>query len=89
MSYQDAHNLLCRPETQWSDGLSFADELRVCHLAGDTGVIVTDYPRECKPFYMRANSGGKTVACFDLLWPRVGELVGGSLREHRHEILRR
>lgn len=50
--------------------------------------FVTDYPANQKPFYMRVNdttdaSKGATVACFDLLVPRVGELVGGSLREER------
>lgn len=46
-------------------------------------VFVTDYPSILKPFYMRANDDDKTVACFDLLMPHLGELVGGSLREER------
>jgi asparaginyl-tRNA synthetase len=52
-------------------------------------VIVYDYPREIKAFYMRLNEDGKTVAAMDLLVPRVGELVGGSQREERHEVLER
>lgn len=52
-------------------------------------VFVTDYPVALKPFYMRLNDDGKTVACFDLLVPRVGELVGGSLREERLSHLER
>ncbi|EPQ52046.1 asparaginyl-tRNA synthetase [Gloeophyllum trabeum ATCC 11539] len=52
-------------------------------------VFVTDYPIELKPFYMRLNDDGKTVACFDLLVPHVGELVGGSLREERLDLLKR
>ncbi|KAH7873036.1 uncharacterized protein C8R40DRAFT_1150610 [Lentinula edodes] len=54
-------------------------------------VFVMDYPRGVKPFYMRVNGDKKnmeTVACFDLLVPRVGELVGGSVREERYEVLR-
>jgi asparaginyl-tRNA synthetase len=46
-------------------------------------VFVTDYPTTLKPFYMRLNDDGRTVGCFDLLVPRIGELVGGSLREER------
>ncbi len=46
-------------------------------------VFLTDYPREIKPFYMRANDDGKTVAAMDLLVPRIGELIGGSQREER------
>ncbi|GBE85334.1 hypothetical protein BKA93DRAFT_735456 [Sparassis latifolia] len=51
-------------------------------------VFVTDYPAILKPFYMRMNDDGKTVACFDLLIPHMGELAGGSLREERHEVLK-
>ena len=50
-------------------------------------VFVTDYPTSLKPFYMRANDDNKTVACFDLLVPHVGELVGGSVREERPLVL--
>lgn len=50
-------------------------------------IFVTDYPSAIKPFYMRQNDDGKTVACFDLLVPHVGELVGGSLREERPTLL--
>ena len=50
-------------------------------------VIVFNYPKEIKPFYMRLNDDDKTVAAMDLLVPRVGELVGGSQREERLELL--
>ncbi|MDO8944814.1 MAG: asparagine--tRNA ligase [Desulfobacterales bacterium] len=52
-------------------------------------VIVYDYPREIKAFYMRLNDDGKTVAAMDLLVPRVGELIGGSQREERYDVLER
>ncbi len=51
-------------------------------------VFVTDYPKEIKAFYMRLNDDGKTVAAADLLVPGVGELVGGSQREERLDVLR-
>lgn len=50
-------------------------------------VFLTDYPKEIKAFYMRLNDDGKTVAASDLLVPGIGELVGGSQREERLEIL--
>lgn len=50
-------------------------------------VIVRDYPKEIKAFYMRLNDDGKTVAAMDVLVPRIGELIGGSQREERYDIL--
>ena len=54
---------------------------------GGTPVFVTDYPKDIKAFYMRLNDDGKTVAAMDLLVPGVGELIGGSQREERLEVL--
>ena len=51
-------------------------------------VIVFDYPREIKAFYMRQNSDSKTVAAMDLLVPKVGEIIGGSQREERLDVLK-
>ena len=51
-------------------------------------VIVRDYPKEIKAFYMRMNEDGKTVAAMDVLVPRIGELIGGSQREERYEVLK-
>lgn len=51
-------------------------------------LFLTDYPKEIKAFYMRQNDDGKTVAACDLLVPTVGELVGGSQREERYDILK-
>lgn len=50
-------------------------------------VFVTDYPKEIKAFYMRLNDDGKTVAAMDMLVPGVGELIGGSQREERPDLL--
>ena len=50
-------------------------------------VILTDYPREIKSFYMRCNEDGKTVRAMDVLVPRIGEIIGGSQREERHDVL--
>lgn len=50
-------------------------------------VIVTDYPKEIKAFYMRVNEDNKTVRAMDVLVPRIGEIIGGSQREERHDVL--
>ncbi len=50
-------------------------------------VFVTDYPKEIKAFYMRINDDGKTVAAMDLLVPGIGEIIGGSQREERLDVL--
>lgn len=54
-----------------------------------TPVIVYNYPVQCKAFYMRLNDDNKTVAAMDVLVPRVGELMGGSQREERLDVLER
>ena len=50
-------------------------------------VVVTDYPADIKAFYMYVNDDGRTVRAMDVLVPRLGEIVGGSQREHRHHVL--
>jgi asparaginyl-tRNA synthetase len=51
-------------------------------------VFITDYPKDIKAFYMRANDDGKTVAAMDLLVPGIGEIIGGSQREERYDVLK-
>ena len=50
-------------------------------------VIVYDYPKDIKAFYMRLNDDGQTVAAMDVLAPGIGEIIGGSQREERLEVL--
>jgi asparaginyl-tRNA synthetase len=50
-------------------------------------VILYDYPAKIKAFYMRMNNDGRTVRAMDVLVPKVGEIIGGSQREERHEVL--
>ncbi len=61
----------------------------LCEEHFKTPVIVYDYPKEIKAFYMRLNDDDRTVAAMDLLVPRVGELIGGSQREERLDVLER
>lgn len=71
----------------WGKALQSEHERWIAEHLADGPVFVTDYPASLKPFYMRLNNDGKTVACFDLLVPHLGELVGGSLREERLGLL--
>jgi asparaginyl-tRNA synthetase len=73
--------------TTWGSSLQSEHERYLASEYCGRPVFVTDYPKDLKPFYMRANEDGKTVGCFDLLLPGIGELVGGSLREERYAIL--
>ncbi|MBO7722347.1 MAG: asparagine--tRNA ligase, partial [Thermoguttaceae bacterium] len=52
-------------------------------------VILYNYPRTIKPFYMYVNDDGKTVRAMDVLVPKIGEIIGGSEREYRLDVLRR
>ena len=52
-------------------------------------VVITDYPKEIKAFYMRLNDDGKTVRAMDILFPEIGEIIGGSQREERLKILQK
>ena len=75
------------PEVMFGTDLATEHERWLAERAFGRAVFVYDYPREIKAFYMRDNDDGKTVAAMDLLVPGVGELIGGSQREERLEVL--
>ncbi len=68
---------------QWGLDLQSEHERYLAEEFFGKPVIITDYPKEIKAFYMRANDDNKTVAAMDVLVPKVGEIVGGSQREER------
>ncbi|NLW63091.1 MAG: asparagine--tRNA ligase [Syntrophomonadaceae bacterium] len=72
---------------KWGDDLKTEHERYLTEKVFKRPVFVTDYPRDIKAFYMRQNDDGKTVAAMDLLVPGVGELIGGSQREERSDLL--
>jgi asparaginyl-tRNA synthetase len=72
---------------QWGIDLQAEHERYLCEEVAGVPVIVTNYPEKIKPFYMRVDDGGQTVAAMDILVPGIGELVGGSQREERLEVL--
>lgn len=72
----------------WGSDLQTEHERYLTEEVFKKPVFVTDYPKEIKAFYMRTNDDGKTVAAMDLLVPGVGEIIGGSQREERFDVLR-
>jgi asparaginyl-tRNA synthetase len=73
----------------WGNDLQTEHERHLSEKIFQKPVFVTDYPKEIKAFYMRLNDDDRTVAAMDLLVPDVGEIVGGSQREERHDVLQR
>ena len=93
MSYTKAIKLLSRHNKEFEFPVSWGCDIATEHeryltekIVGGP-VFVTDYPKEIKSFYMRLNDDGKTVAATDMLVPGVGELIGGSQREERMDVL--
>lgn len=72
---------------EWGIDLKSEHERYICEEVIKGPVFVKDYPKDIKPYYMRANDDGKTVAGADLLVPGVGEIVGSSQREERADVL--
>ncbi len=72
---------------QWGIDLQTEHERYLTEEIFGRPVFVTDYPKEIKAFYMRLNDDGKTVAAADCLVPGIGEIIGGSQREERYDVL--
>jgi asparaginyl-tRNA synthetase len=72
---------------KWGTDLQTEHERYLCEQKFKGPVIVTDYPKDIKSFYMKQNPDGKTVRCMDVLIPGVGEIIGGSQREDNYEKL--
>jgi len=93
ITYTDAVEELKKSGKAWEFQVEWGSDLQTEHerfLSEEVfkrPVIVTDYPKDIKAFYMRVNDDGKTVCAMDVLVPRVGEIIGGSQREERHDVL--
>lgn len=75
------------PVDAWGADLQSEHERYLVEKHFKKPVILTDYPKEIKAFYMKQNDDGKTVRAMDILFPGIGEIVGGSQREERHSHL--
>lgn len=93
LTYTEAVEILLKSNVDFEFGIEWGQDLQAEHerfLAEhhcEAPVILSDYPRTIKPFYMRVNDDQKTVRAMDVLVPRVGEIIGGSQREERLDVL--
>ena len=93
VTYTEAIDLLLQAGDRFEYPVSWGIDLQTEHERYLTEQVfkkplfVTDYPKEIKAFYMRLNDDGKTVAAMDLLVPGIGEIIGGSQREERLDVL--
>jgi asparaginyl-tRNA synthetase len=93
VTYTEAIDILQKSGQQfefpvlWGSDLQTEHERYLTEKHFKKPVFVTDYPKDIKAFYMRLNDDGKTVAAMDLLAPGIGEIIGGSQREERLDIL--
>ncbi len=93
ITYGEAINILLKSKkafefpVKWGADLQSEHERYLCEEVFSKPVVLTDYPKEIKAFYMKLNDDGKTVRAMDVLVPRVGEIIGGSEREDRYQVL--
>ena len=95
LSYTEAIEILQKAPAKfiyppkWGHDLQSEHERYLAESYAKKPVIVYDYPKEIKAFYMKENDDGKSVRAMDLLVPKIGELIGGSEREDREDILKK
>jgi asparaginyl-tRNA synthetase len=93
LTYTEAIELLKTSEetfefpVEWGLDLQSEHERYITEKRVGRPVVVTDYPKDIKAFYMRLNDDGNTVRAMDVLVPRIGEIIGGSQREERQDVL--
>lgn len=94
LSYTEAVELLLQSKHEFEFPVAWGSDLQSEHERYLTEqhfkqpVIVYDYPKDIKAFYMRLNDDNKTVAAMDILVPAIGEIIGGSQREERYDVLK-
>ncbi len=94
ITYTEAVDILLKARkrfefpVEWGIDLQSEHERYLTEEVFKSPLFVTDYPATIKPFYMRINDDGKTVAAMDILVPGIGEIVGGSQREERYDVLK-
>jgi asparaginyl-tRNA synthetase len=93
VTYTDAIDILLKSgkkfeyPVEWGIDMASEHERFLAEEHFKSPVVVTDYPRDIKAFYMRLNDDEKTVAAMDVLAPGIGEIIGGSQREERLDVL--
>ncbi len=97
ITYSEAIDILLRSkpnkkkqfkyEVAWGVDLQSEHEKFLVEKQFKKPVVIVDYPASIKAFYMRRNDDGKTVAAMDILFPGIGEIIGGSQREERYDVL--
>ena len=93
IDYTDAIDVLLKSgkkfefPVSWGIDLSSEHERFLAEEYFKSPVVVKNYPKDIKAFYMRLNDDGKTVAAMDVLAPGIGEIIGGSQREERLDVL--
>jgi len=93
LTYTEAIEILSRSgekfefPVEWGIDIQSEHERYLCEKVFNSPVVLTNYPREIKAFYMKGNDDGKTVRAMDVLVPKIGEIIGGSQREDDYELL--